>query len=232
MDYTFDISLYGHLTKDIVINNFSQTFTLGAMANVWECLTSINPTLSINLEPVALGSALILVDEKNSSRVSKPNMNQILKPDINTDITSKWSHILYLNQLPNLGFIKKLPNISKYISADISSGGKIPYEYLKYIDFLFISEEDLNIPLKELCNKTKGWVILHYPNGSTTSNGKKTIKCNNKIIKNLNVLGAGDIFASNFINQMLKTTSIKESLELSHALTYKALKQKNDEKKV
>ena len=42
MEYTYDISLYGHLTKDIILKNFKTTYTLGAMANVWECLTTLN----------------------------------------------------------------------------------------------------------------------------------------------------------------------------------------------
>lgn len=229
MEYTYDISLYGHLTKDIILKNFKTTYTLGAMANVWECLTTLNPSLTINLEPTSFGSALIWIDKDSSSRISKPNMNQIQNKNINTDINSKWNHILYLNQLPELGFIKNLTNT---ISADISTGGIIPYKYLKYIDFLFIADEDLNIPLEDLCKQTKGWVILHYPGGSTTSNGSETIKCTNKIIKNLDVLGAGDIFASNFINEMLKSNNLKQSLELSHSLTCKILKTKNNEKEI
>jgi sugar/nucleoside kinase (ribokinase family) len=157
-------------------------------------------------------------------------MNQFVNKKINLSTNSKWSHVLYLNQLPELPFIKKLSGISEVVSADISSGGSIPYEYLKYIDFLFISEEDLKISFSDLCKQTKGWVILHYPSGSSSSNGKETVKVSNEVVKNLNVLGAGDIFCSNFINEMLLSNNIKKSLKYSHNATSNFLKLKNEQK--
>tara|TARA_B110000285_G_C14966673_1_gene534429 strand:- start:89 stop:790 length:702 start_codon:yes stop_codon:yes gene_type:complete len=228
MSSTVEISLYGHLTHDIVFDGFKQTHTLGAIANLWNTIVNLNPSISINVEPTMIGKALILVDRKSKTRISKPNMNLVENKNINTLINSKWSHIVYINQLPNLEFIKDVRKTSEIVSADISVGGKIPNEYLKYIDYLFISDEDIDRPLSDLVKLVNGWVILHYPNGSISTNGKETIKCETDIIKNLNVLSAGDTFASCFILEMLKGNKIKQSLNTAHLLTYKILKEKNE----
>ena len=204
MNSSVDISLYGHLTHDIVFDGFKQTHSLGAIANLWDVIINLNPSISINVEPTMIGKALILVDRESKTRISKPNMNLIQNTNVNTIINSKWSHIVYINQLPDLEFIKEVRKTSQIISADISVGGKIPNEYLKYIDYLFISDEDIDRPLEDLVKLVNGWVILHYPNGSISTNGTETIKCETDIIKNLNVLGAGDTFASCFILEMLK----------------------------
>lgn len=228
MTSSVDISLYGHLTHDIVFDGFKQTHSLGAIANLWDIIMNLNPSISISIQPTMIGKAMILVDRKSKTRVSKPNMNLIENTQINTIIKSKWSHIVYINQLPNLEFIKKLRKTSDVISADVSIGGKIPNEYLKYIDYLFISDEDIDRPLDELVKLVNGWVILHFPNGSISTNGKETIKCETQIINNLNVLGAGDTFASCFILEMLKHNEIEQSLNTAHSLTYKILKEKNE----
>lgn len=228
MSSSVDISLYGHLTHDIVFDGFRQTHSLGAIANLWDVMVNLNPSLSINIQPTMIGKALILVDKDAKTRVSKPNMNLIQNNQINTLTKTKWSHIVYINQLPNLEFIKDVRTTSDIISADISVGGKIPNEYLKYIDYLFISDEDIDRPLEDLVKLVNGWVILHYPNGSTSTNGKDTIKCETDVIENLNVLGAGDTFASCFILEMLKHNKIEHSLNTAHSLTYKILKEKNE----
>lgn len=228
MNTSVDISLYGHLTHDIIFDGFHQTNSLGAIANVWENLTSLNPFLSIHIEPVSIGKALILVDKKSKIRVSKPNMNLIYNKNVNTFLKSNWAHVLYLNQLPNLNFLENLRKTTKIISADISVGNRIPDDYLKYIDYLFISDEDLDRPIEELSKLVNGWVILHYSNGSISTNGVQTIKCETEIINNLNVLGAGDTFASCFIVKMMDGNDIETSLNLAHSITYKILKEKNE----
>ena len=228
MSSSVDISLYGHLTHDIVFDGFKQTHSLGAIANLWDIIVNLNPSISINLQPTMIGKSFILVDKESKTRISKPNMNLIQNKNINTIVNSKWSHIVYINQLPNLEFIKEVRKTSQIVSADISVGGKIPNEYLKYIDYLFISDEDIDRPLEDLVKLVNGWVILHYPNGSISTNGNETIKCETDIIKNLNVLGAGDTFASCFILEMLKGNKLKHCLNTAHSLTYKILKEKNE----
>ena len=191
----YDISLYGHLTRDIIFEDFDRKDSIGSIANVWSTLVQINPSLKINLQPTSIGQALIYVDKETSIRVSKPQLNLKTKlPDIKE---SKWNHILYVNNLPDTSFIKNIN--TGIISYDISVGKQIDVDLLKYVDYLFISDEDMFTDFYSLCNLTKGWVILHHKTGSISSNKKEKIVINTEEIDNVNVLGAGDIYISNFI---------------------------------
>jgi sugar/nucleoside kinase (ribokinase family) len=134
---------------------------------------------------------------------------------------SKWNHILYVNNLPDTSFIKNIN--SGIISYDISVGKQIDVELLKYVDYLFISDEDMFTDFDSLCNLTKGWVILHHKTGSISSNKNNKIVINTEEIDNVNVLGAGDIYISHFIVNMLRNIQIKNSLQMAHDDTYKTL---------
>lgn len=215
----YDISLYGHLTRDIIFEDFDRKDSIGSIANVWSTLVQINPSLKINLQPTSIGQALIYVDKETSIRVSKPQLNLKTKlPDIKE---SKWNHILYVNNLPDTSFIKNIN--SGVISYDISVGKQIDVELLKYVDYLFISDEDMFTDFDSLCNLTKGWVILHHKTGSISSNKNNKIVINTEEIDNVNVLGAGDIYISHFIVNMLRNIQIKNSLQMAHDDTYKTL---------
>ena len=96
-------------------------------------------------------------------------------------------------------------------------------ELLKYVDYLFISDEDMFTDFDSLCNLTKGWVILHHKTGSISSNKNNKIVINTEEIDKVNVLGAGDIYISHFIVNMLRNIQIKNSLQMAHDDTYKTL---------
>ena len=53
-----------------------------------------------------------------------------------------------------------------------------------------------------------------------------TIVTNHKTIDGVNVLGAGDYFASAFINFMLQTNDIEVSIKIAHNETISFLKDK------
>ena len=222
MNNTFDIALYGHITLDRIFTNFKESHDIGAMGNVWESLVKLNPSLSISLNPSAFGEALILVDREKCTRYGKGDLN--LKTITPTIQNSKWHHILYLNHLKNPKFIAKLNGT---ISVDVCRGKMDNLEYLKYVDYLFISDEDLFMDITELATKVKGWVILHSPTGSQCYDGKKSFKTNTELIANLNVLGAGDMFAASFISNMLSTNSIKNAVSNAHQQTSTLLKNKS-----
>ena len=87
------------------------------------------------------------------------------------------------------------------ISADICKGKPLKSkEVLQQIDYLFISDEDIFMDIKELGKLTKGWVILHHSGGSVCTNGVESFEINLPIIENINVLGAGDMLSASFIN--------------------------------
>lgn len=216
-----DITLYGNLTKDIIFTGFTQTNSIGSIGNVWDSLVKLNQKLLIHIEPISIGTALIYVDTENNTRVSKPNL--CLKVKTPKIIKSKWSHVLYLNNIKDLSFIGKITN--SIISADVAGKDEFDKSILRYVDYLFISDEDI-VDLDELIKITKGYVILHSNSGSVTySNKKKKIVNSHNVMSGINVLGAGDFFASSFINSMLCSNKLEKSLKIAHQQTIQFLKR-------
>ena len=103
---------------------------------------------------------------------------------------------------------------------------------LQHIDYLFISDEDVFIPINALGKLVKGWVILHHSGGSLCTNGEETFETNIDLIENINVLGAGDMFASSFINEYLKSsiTELETIIINSHNQVTNYLKEISNEK--
>ena len=218
----YDISLYGHITIDRIFVDFDEHKTIGAMGNVWNALISTDYTLSIDLNPSSIGKAIVLVDKKNVERLGRGILN--LKNNVITASRAKWHHIMYLNQLEDVSFIENIKD--GIVSADLTSGHMNNLDKLKFIDYLFISDEDLFMDIEELAKQVKGWVILHYPEGSYSSNGKESFKLTNTIIENIDVLGAGDFFAASFIYKKLSEKNEKKCVKYAHSNTTKLLKGK------
>ena len=217
-----DISLYGHLTVDTLLDGETEKKTLGSIANVWKALVGLDCSLNIGLSPIDIGQALIYIDKKAATRVGKASLN--LKKFAPKIIESKVHHILYLNEISDTAFIPALDGI---ITADICPGKSVRKELLQNVDYLFISDEDCD-DFDALVEATKGWVILHSATGSICSNGKDEFfwKLNeDDILKNVNVLGAGDIFASCFLYKLLgEDADIRHWIEYSHLKTTEILR--------
>lgn len=212
-------TLYGHLFVDRIISDFKEKTTLGGIANVWSGLKQLNQNLTIELKPTSIGEAIILVDKENNQRVSKGIHN--LKTCSPTIESSDWNHIAYINQIEDLTFINQIDH--GIISADLTKEKpENVLDFLGVIDYLFISREDLFMDVEELGKKVKGWLIVHDPQGSTCTNGKKLFEYklpNNLFLTNVNVLGAGDFFAAGFINQKLYGNDENRSIEKAHEST-------------
>lgn len=220
-----NITLYGHLTVDRILIDFKETLSLGGIANVWSGLVSLDEGLNVNIQPLSIGHALILVDKKNNYRVGKGCLN--IKEHKANPIDSDWNHISYVNQLNDVSFV---PNLMGTISADITKEEPekcIPI--LQYLDYLFIAKEDLFMNIEELASKVKGYVIMHHPTGSIFSNGKNTEEYNiptDLYLSDVNVLGAGDYFASGFIHSMnSQKYNIRESVVNAHKVASSLIKQ-------
>ncbi len=217
-----DISLYGHLTIDTLLDGETEKKTLGSIANVWKALVELDCSLNIGLSPIDIGQALIYIDKKAATRVGKASLN--LRKSSPKIFESKVHHILYLNEISERSFIASLDGI---ITADICPGKPVMKEVLSHIDYLFISDEDCD-DFDALVEATKGWVILHSSNGSICSNGQDEFfwKINeDDILKNVNVLGAGDIFASCFLYKLLgEDANIRHWIEYSHLKTTEILR--------
>jgi hypothetical protein len=201
-----DISLYGHLTFDRIFEDFKEYNSIGSIGNVWNFLLKINPKLKVNIQPTAIGEALVLVNKNKTERTSVGQLNIKTKKPIIVD--SKWNHVMYINELPDLSFIYDIKK--GIISADLCKGEPIENKtVLQYIDYLFISDEDVFMNIKELGKLVKGWVIMHHNGGSVCTDGSDTIETKVSIIENVNVLGTGDMFAASFMNEYLNSGSKK-----------------------
>ena len=220
----YDLSLYGHLTVDHILHDFDESVTLGAMANVWNALVNIDSDVSVNLNPTAIGTAMVLVNKEKGFRVGKGNLNlKTRKPRISK---SKWHHVMYLNQLKDPSFINEIED--GIISADLTSGPMEIHEWLPKIDYLFVSDEDIFMDVDELAKMVKGHVILHYPSGSYVTDGNKSFEGKTNIIEGIDVLGAGDMFAASFILQSLTTNDkLQDIVNYAHHTTTKLLLEKN-----
>ena len=218
-----DITLYGHLTIDTILDGKTEKKALGSMANVWKALVELDSSLKIGLSPIDIGQALIYVDTKSAQRYAKPTLN-LKKCEVNI-IPSKINHLIYLNEMSERDFITSLDGI---ITADVCPGRPLMKEMLHMVDYLFISDEECD-DFSDLVEATKGWVILHSSTGSVISNGEEEHSWNlpeSDIIKDVNVLGAGDIFASCFMYKLLgQEQDVRKSIEFAHIKTTEILKK-------
>jgi hypothetical protein len=215
------VNIYGHLIIDKIFNqNFECTESIGGIANVWEGLNRLKNDLQIEINPTSIGEAIVITNTENNTRVGKAILNK-KTTDVQNASVSDWHHVAYINQIPNLDFLENIK--SGIISADITKENPNNcLRYLHMIDFLFISKEDLFDDILSIGKKTKGWVIAHDPRGSFYTNGDlyyEYLIPENLIIRNVNVLGAGDFFAASFITEYLKNKDIKLSVPASHKKT-------------
>jgi hypothetical protein len=139
-----DISLYGHLTIDTILDGNSEKKQLGSMANVWKSLLDVDPTLNIGLSPIDVGQALVYIDRLASQRYSKASLNLVQhRAKI---FESKIHHLIYLNEMTIHDFIPALDGI---VTADVCTGKSVNKDLLKHIDYLFISDEDIEKAMQQ-----------------------------------------------------------------------------------
>lgn len=226
----FEISLYGHMTHDTIFNGIKIHETIGGLANVWDALIQVC-NHKIYVEPTEIGEALIYVDTDKSRRASKASLS--LKKRTPFIHNSDWSHVLYLNQLKETGFISEVANKSKFVSADICAGSSLKdVGLLKYVDLLFISDDDLWLPVEELKKLVKGDVLVHHSHGSYfyRKNGDFFETVIEKTLTDANILGAGDMFAAAVISDFIdsKGASLEKIISASHKKTFTLIKSRNE----
>jgi hypothetical protein len=214
----FDITLYGHLVFDTIHDNGKTKMALGGMANMIRVFENYYPSINLGISPISIGTADIYIDRENSSRDSEANLNKYLYPP--KILESKISHILYLNQLKNTSFIHELLGI---VTADVCKGPKVQdsLPLLKYIDYLFLSDDEVT-NLDIIVKNTKGSVIVHSPKGSQVYFDDKVYEFKvdeSLMVKNANVLGAGDIFATCFLCSIYNSSTTESAIEYAHNMT-------------
>jgi hypothetical protein len=215
-----DIALYGHLVADVIDFGSKKEFNFGGIGNVWRSLKYIDATLDVCIHPLNMGSSYINVDTKTSTRTSRSQLNQLsITPQI---VSAKIYHICYINELDDLSFIKDLNGI---VCADICTGRSLNNECLKYIDYLFISKEDLNHIDRSM---VKNSLIIHSPTESSLVKNNNVISVDGEFISGLNVLGAGDHFAASFMHSLLNNHTDAACLTQAHHQTTMYLRERND----
>jgi hypothetical protein len=223
----FDITLYGHLFNDTIYDGQLETMALGGIANCWKALNSIDSNLSVGLSPTALCESNIYIERKHNKRNSISSFNtEVFDIKIKE---SKISHIMYINELPNVDFIHNLDGI---ISADTCKGTEIKNpNVLEFIDYLFVADED-GQDIDFLRKNIKGHVILHSPNGSRVlrkATDNKFDVPEKWILKDVNVLGAGDFFAASFLYAIHKGWPLHGAIQAAHCTTSDLIRKYNEE---
>ena len=221
-----DVCLYGHLSVDRIFVDFQETKSLGCIANCWRTFKQIAPDLDVGVRPTSIGESLIYVDQQSCQRYSN------FVPDIKTQkpiiAPAKISHALYINKLTDTTWLSSLHGI---ITADVCAGQSINTDLLQYIDYFFISDEDAFADLNTMAKLTKGYVVLHTNQSSHVSNGQQEhayTMPDNMWVHNSNVLGAGDMFASAFLQGILLNYDIQQIQKHAHQTTSKLIKIANE----
>lgn len=215
----YDVALYGHLVFDtITINNESRE--VGGIVNVWKSLGQINPKLKIYNCPTSIGTSSILINKLLSNRESISRLNEINVSIIIKE--AKISHIAYINEIIDPSFIN---NLTGHVAADICSGEIIDLSKFPKINTLFVSEEDLGLIYN--LDTFKGDLIIHGPKSSYYKNGSNySVYHHTEYLKNINVLGAGDYYAAQYIDGILKGKTPSQNIIESHIKTTKYLKDR------
>lgn len=220
-----DLTIYGHLVVDRLYDDYKKRNALGGIANCWRALSLLSPEMSIEVQPLAVGEALIYIDRVHNQRISNAIINKQSVPF--EYYNSKMYHVAYLNDLKDLKFLRQLKGI---VFADVCSSN-FDLGALQFVDYFFISDEDAEHDVTFYGTLARKGAILHSSKGSMFSDGK-TIKQfsvpDECYINNVNVLGAGDMFASSFIYGMYKNKSIDECIENAHFLTSELIRQQNE----
>ena len=158
---------------------------------------------------------MIFINRHTNERASIANLSlKCRKPTLKE---SQWNHIMYLNELNDISYIKDIK--SGIVSADVCRGRVIEdFSILKYVDFLFLSDEDEFCDPKRICKFLKKGLILHHSLGSSYyhNTGEKIDHFKVKQIDGVNVLGCGDMLVSGFIDYYLKNKNVIDALQKSH----------------
>lgn len=213
---SFDVAIYGHLSYDNIFSGFDYKTSVGCMGNVWAQLKTINPDIRVKLEPTDIGESLILTSTEQCKRTSISRLS--LKTCIPTIHDSEISHVMYINEISDTNFISKLSGL---ITADVCNGKPLDTtnDNLKHIDLLLLSDEDASINIEGLVSAVRGHVLVHHAAGSTIySKTTQPKQFKAEFVSNINVLGAGDKFASYIIAGLMvdKPQSIDKVIQDAH----------------
>lgn len=221
-----DIIFYGHLVIDEIHDGELITTEEGGITNCANALQELD--VSTTIIPTHLGFAKINIDRANRSRSSVAELNrEVLRffPG-ECDI----AHVLYLNELSgvNLDYLETIKQKCNIITADLCKGKEVDYNLLDSIDYIFVSDDEHDV--EKIVLSTKNVVIAHSPNSSFVYKNHKLIfnYVVSDLLENVNVLGAGDIFAASFLYKLHNNAPIRECIDFAHKHTFEMIKKYNE----
>ena len=227
------IALIGKRYEDICLsvdtntigetNNISNTdVRLGGIHNF---LNTKEISDNIALYEIGVKTAYILKDLSHSKRTSYTSTKEksLISDNLIEELNSfSWAHFCYIDDLENIENLKNL-KIPHSFDFCMNKSRSSFVQYINNAKLIFDSRErkdlyrglDIQVP-----------IILHDERGCEIMT-KEKIECsfNCETLKNLDVNGAGDMYAKNFlINLLYKNNSLKTSTKLAMHETTEYLK--------
>ena len=216
----------------------------------------LNPSFSVALDlpstTFPTSEAVIISDIAAKKRSSIVSWGACSKRTTIGRFESDWTHIMYADKLPELSIedVKRVSR-SNIVSIDLCSSnyGKETREkvvsMLPFVDFVVASTEegmcladsaDVKTAVRSIISQCRRGVVLHSPSGScfmSKEDKAPRMYSNVDVLEGpVNVLGAGDIFASSFIISILRGNTVHDSIAFSHNHTTLTLKERQSNGKV
>tara|TARA_Y100000114_G_scaffold40536_1_gene36037 strand:- start:11559 stop:12251 length:693 start_codon:yes stop_codon:yes gene_type:complete len=196
-----------------------QCDSIGGISNI-----SKNPLESVKYHNYFCGSkrAIILSELNKSSRTSLTYGKKKFKNvSINYD-NIDWLHIAYIDDIENINAID-FQKINVSLDFCTETNRKAYEKYMRKAKIIFDSRERKKL-YKNI--KVKTPIVFHDENGcEVIINRKIVFEGHTSPIKNLNVNGAGDIFASFFLKKMYNYSLEKATLETSNEVSNYLIKK-------
>ena len=196
--------------------------------------------VNLNITPTkSVCTSTIICDKKNSQRtsftVNGSSRNFVYKNKNYYD----YHHISYLDNLPNytLKTLKEIKNNCGFLSADLCKQKMNDKEIrditkkIKLIDMLICSVSEIKTIFKTdsikqalfYLKKHVPFYVIHSPT-KIYAKGEKYFHLKVSYKKNLNVLGAGDVFCAYVLINMSTSMKLEKAVELAVSQTLKKLK--------
>jgi sugar/nucleoside kinase (ribokinase family) len=202
--------------------------------------TDLNVNIDKN-EDCNTSTALIISDVAQNIRSSIVRWGACAKMNNFEIPPSSWTHIMYADKLDNLN-IDTLSSLRKggIISMDFCLGSHSTKEVrkinamLSYIDYAILSvdeamsitrESDAAMATKKIGKLVSQYAIIHSPKHVYVSDGADLQILDTDFVdnRNMNVLGAGDMFAAATIAKTIQNPDVMENALFAHQYTTKKL---------
>jgi dTDP-glucose pyrophosphorylase len=227
------LEIFGHFFIDTINDRKNQKSQFGGIMNNYRYIKSRIP--ETNLNTYSLCESYIYIDKITSDYINESFFN--LNIYDNNKNNNYWLHMAYINNFQlKCDELYEIFKKNIIISADTCGGTNkhnFSKVYLEICDYIFFSSKDFKNYNLDLCF-LRGYIIVHNKYETCIYNKTgliKTIKYNTPVLENINTLGAGDIFASSFIINMIGKNinniySITDAIIKSHIDTIEYLKNK------